>query len=44
MDKCKWLNSEFCVNKDCPMRGDYCPVPDFPGVCRFEERASEEDE
>ena len=23
---------------DCPMCCDFCPVPDIPGVCRFEER------
>ena len=23
---------------DCPMCADFCPVPDIPGVCRFEER------
>ena len=41
MSKCKWLNNEFCVNSYCPMRADYCPVPDYPGVCRFEEREKE---
>ena len=23
---------------DCTMCCDFCPVPDIPGVCRFEER------
>ena len=32
------LSDEVCVNADCPMRDDFCPVPDIPGVCRFEER------
>lgn len=35
---CKWMQDEICVNADCPMRADFCPVPDIPGVCRFEER------
>ena len=35
---CKYCQDEICVNADCPMRADYCPVVDVPGVCRFEER------
>ena len=38
VDDCKWRQDEVCVNADCPMRADLCPVPDIPGVCRFEER------
>ena len=38
MPDCKWMQDEVCVNADCPMRADLCPVPDIPGVCRFEER------
>ena len=37
MADCKWMKDEFCVNADCPMCADYCPVPDFPGVCQFED-------
>lgn len=37
---CKWMQDEICVNADCPMCADYCPVVDVPGVCRFEERAT----
>lgn len=37
-DDCKWMQDEICVNADCPMCADYCPVADNPGVCRFEER------
>ncbi len=36
--ECKWCQDEICVNADCPMRADYCPVVDNPGVCRYEER------
>lgn len=38
MADCRWMKDEFCVNADCPMCADYCPVADYPGVCRFEER------
>lgn len=38
---CKWLSDDFneiCVNADCPLCADFCPVSDTPGVCRYEER------
>ena len=35
---CKWCKDEMCVNDECPVRGDYCPVPDISGLCRYEER------
>jgi hypothetical protein len=35
---CRYCKDEFCVNDQCPLRADYCPVPDTPGVCRYEER------
>ena len=35
---CNWCHNEMCVNDECPVRGDYCPVPDIPGLCRYEER------
>ena len=38
MDDCKYCQDEICVNADCPMCCDFCPVVDVPGVCRFEER------
>lgn len=38
MSKCKWEQDEVCVNADCPLCADFCPVSDTPGVCRFEER------
>ena len=37
MTECKWLQDEICVNADCPVCADYCPVVNYPGVCRFEE-------
>lgn len=38
MNECKYCHDEFCVNDQCPMCADYCPVVDYPGVCRYEER------
>ena len=38
MPECKYCQDEVCVNADCPMCADFCPVVDVPGVCRFEER------
>ena len=37
MAKCKWCVDEICVNADCPMCADYCPVPNDEGVCRYED-------
>ena len=34
---CKWLKDEVCVNSDCPAVADFCPVANYPGVCRYEE-------
>lgn len=36
--ECTYCLDEFCVNAECPMCADYCPVPDTPGVCRYEDR------
>ena len=36
--ECIYNQDEFCVNDSCPMRGDYCPVPDIDGVCQYEKR------
>lgn len=44
MAECKWCYDEFCTNDKCPMRADYCPVPNDEGVCRYEERISEQKE
>lgn len=35
---CKFCENEMCVYADCPACCDYCPVPNMPGLCRFEER------
>ena len=41
MAECIHMQEEICVNADCPMCCDYCPVTDIDGVCRFEERSDE---
>ena len=38
MPDCKYCQDEVCVNSECPMCADFCPVIDVPYVCRFEER------
>lgn len=35
---CKWCKDEMCVYAECPACCDYCPVPNLPGVCRYEKR------
>lgn len=34
---CKYCIDEVCVNADCPLCADYCPVIDVPGVCKYED-------
>lgn len=41
MSECKHCKDEICVNADCPMCCDYCPVPDYPDVCKHEDRTKE---
>lgn len=36
--KCKWEQDEICVNADCPICADFCPLVYYPGVCRFEKK------
>lgn len=42
--KCKFEQDEICVNADCPLCSDFCPVCYNPGVCRFEDRWREQNE
>ena len=44
MAECKWCYEEICVNDKCPMVADYCPVPNDPDVCKWEEREVSENE
>lgn len=36
--ECVYCMDEICVNADCPMCADYCPISDTPDVCKYEER------
>lgn len=40
--ECAYEVDGFCVNDQCPQRGDCCPVPDMPGVCRHEKRVDKQ--
>lgn len=40
--ECEYNLDEICVNADCPMVADYCPVPNDPGVCKWEARKKSE--
>jgi hypothetical protein len=35
---CKYCQDEVCVNADCPLVTEYCPLQNDPYVCRWEER------
>lgn len=42
--RCRWLSDDYdevCVNVECPVCGEFCPVVDFPGVCRYEDRGED---
>jgi hypothetical protein len=43
MAECKWLQDEICCNDKCPVCCDFCPVVNYPGVCKFEERGDSND-
>lgn len=38
--QCRWCegSDEVCVNADCPLCAGFCPLTDYPGVCRYEDR------
>ena len=38
---CRYCENEICVNDQCPMFANYCPVPDMDGVCKYEFREEE---
>ena len=38
--KCKWLSDddqEVCVNAGCLVCADFCPVTQYPEICKFAE-------
>lgn len=34
---CKWYNDEFCTNGESPCVADYCPVVEYPELCKHRE-------
>lgn len=43
--KCKYLSDDFsqvCVNGDCPVCADFCPVTNCPEICKFAEMEVQE--
>lgn len=38
---CKWYNDEFCTNGDSPCVADYCPVVEYPELCKHREVAED---
>ena len=38
---CKWYNAEFCTNDKSPCVADYCPVVEYPELCKFRETGLE---
>jgi len=39
--RCRWLSDdefhEVCVNGDCPVCADFCPVLIYPEICKYAE-------
>lgn len=35
-NKCDYCIDEVCVNADCPLCADFCPLVYTPGICKFE--------
>lgn len=44
MSKCEYCIDEICVNDDCPVCADYCPVYATPDVCKWEKRKENKNE
>lgn len=44
--KCKWY-ADFegvCTNGECPYCGDVCPTSEYPDVCKYAEKQTEQTE
>lgn len=40
---CKWYNDEFCTNDKSPCVADYCPVVEYPDLCKHRETEVDKD-
>ena len=38
-NECKYCVDEACVNAECPLLGDFCPLRYAPYVCKWEDRS-----
>ena len=43
MAECKYCYDEVCVNVDCPLLADFCPLQNDPDVCKWEDRSQKND-
>ena len=39
--KCKYCVDEVCVNDNCPLVTEYCPLQNDPYVCKWEDRSDD---
>lgn len=40
LGECKWLSDDFtetCTNEDCPICFEFCPLGNYPVVCKYYE-------
>ncbi len=38
MEHCKYYSDEFCTNDSSPCVADYCPVVQYPELCKYREQ------
>lgn len=38
-NECIYNQDEICVNANCPLLGDFCPLRYTPDVCKWEDRS-----
>ena len=44
MSECEYCVDEICVNADCPLVADFCPVSDSPDECYYSETTEDRTE
>ena len=45
LGECKWLSDDFteiCTNADCPICCEFCPLVNYPVVCKYYEEKEHE--
>lgn len=43
-NKCEYYYDEFCTNDECPYCCDFCPVTEYPEICKYAEERKENDD